>query len=152
MEVHFRPMEEADVPQVHEIEKRSFTTPWSRQGILKEITENKLAKYLVMIDTQSNAIIGYFGLWVVGDEGHIMNIAIHEDYRGKGLGNLLLDQLIGLAKEHAVNRLTLEVRRTNEVAIGLYEKHGFEVSAIRKGYYRDVGEDAYIMWLELEEH
>lgn len=149
MKIDFKNMKVDDVTRVHEIEKASFTTPWSRQSIIKEITENKLSRYKVL--TLDDHIIGYYGLWIVADEAHVMNIAIDPDYRSQGYGTKLFENLIETAIAEGVKRVTLEVRRSNEHAINLYEKFGFEASAIRKGYYRDVGEDALIMWLVIED-
>lgn len=149
MKIDFKNMKVDDVQRVHEIEKASFTTPWSKQSIIKEITENKLSRYKIL--TVDDNIIGYYGLWIVHDEAHVMNIAIDPDYRSQGYGTMLFENLIETAIKEGVKRVTLEVRRSNEHAINLYEKFGFEASAIRKGYYRDVGEDALIMWLVIED-
>ncbi len=149
MGINFRSMKLDDINRVHEIEKSSFATPWSKKSLLTEITNNKLSKYVVM--ELDDFIIGYYGLWIVDNEAHVMNIAIDPEFRSKGYGNELLKNMIALSSSSGVNRITLEVRRNNKVAISLYEKYGFEASAIRKGYYRDNGEDALIMWMELEE-
>lgn len=149
MGINFRNMELDDINRVYEIEKLSFTTPWSKKSLQTEISDNKLSKYIVM--ELDDYIIGYYGLWIVDREAHVMNVAIDPNYRSKGYGSCLIENMIELVRDSEVNRMTLEVRRQNEVAINLYEKYGFETSAIRKGYYRDTGEDALIMWMELEE-
>lgn len=124
-------MKVEDIQRVHEIEKASFTTPWSKQSILKEITENKLSRYKVL--TLDDYIIGYYGLWIVHDEAHVMNIAIDPDYRSQGYGTLLFENLIEMAVSEGVKRVTLEVRRSNEHAINLYEKFGFGSFCNQKG-------------------
>lgn len=150
MGIEFRDMEIDDVAMVYEIEKKSFATPWTKQSLMTEISENKLARYKLMC--KDSEIIGYFGVWIVDDEAHIMNIAIKPEYRRQGYGDLLFQELLNTAENEDVKRVTLEVRKSNEAAINLYEKHGFEACAIRKDYYRDLGEDAYIMWLEIEDN
>ena len=88
-------------------------------------------------------------MWIIIDEGHITNIAVHTDYRGQGIGNAIVKSLIKIAKENNAIRMTLEVRTTNTAAIDLYKKYGFEVAGLRKNYYFDTGEDALIMWKEI---
>ena len=90
-------------------------------------------------------MVGYAGMWLVIDEAHITTIAVREGSRGKGLGELLLTSLIEAAAEMGADRLTLEVRVSNEPAQGLYEKYGFERQGVRARYYSDNNEDAYIM-------
>jgi ribosomal-protein-alanine N-acetyltransferase len=90
-------------------------------------------------------IIGYAGMWLVIDEAHITTIAVREAVRGQGLGELLLTSLIEAAAEMGADRMTLEVRVTNEAAQRLYEKYGFKREGVRARYYSDNNEDAYIM-------
>src|SRR5699024_10115472 len=103
-----------DLDKVLEIEKQSFVNPVSKNKLIKEISYNHLARYYIML--LDDIIIGYFGMWIISDEGHILNIAIDPKYRGKGYGNDLLIELIKIAKENLVNKLTLEVRETNDPA------------------------------------
>lgn len=91
------------------------------------------------------AIVGFAGLWLMIDEGHITTIANHPAYRGRGVGELMLSSLIGIAYEVAAHRMTLEVRVSNEVAQNLYRKYGFAVEGRRRRYYSDNHEDAYVM-------
>jgi ribosomal-protein-alanine N-acetyltransferase len=126
------------------VEKLSFSIPWSREAFFEEVTGNKFALYLSAV--LDGKVIGYAGMWGVLDEGHITNIAVHPEFRGKGVGSLLLQGLIDMAGAKDISSMTLEVRRGNEAAQGLYTKFGFEVKGIRKGYYADNGEDALIMW------
>jgi ribosomal-protein-alanine N-acetyltransferase len=88
-------------------------------------------------------------MWIVLDEGHITNIAVHPDFRGMKIGEKLVLAMLQTAKENNAMHVTLEVRTSNEVARNLYRKLGFKDSGIRKGYYADTGEDAVIMWKEL---
>jgi ribosomal-protein-alanine N-acetyltransferase len=85
-------------------------------------------------------------MWVMLDEAHITNIAVHPEYRGAGLGNLIIEVLVSDAKDEAVSAMTLEVRVNNLPALNLYKKYGFVEVAVRKNYYQDTGEDAIIMW------
>jgi ribosomal-protein-alanine N-acetyltransferase len=91
-------------------------------------------------------IVGYAGLWLMVDEAHITTIAVHPKYRGHGLGELLLLQLIDTATEIDAHWLTLEVRRSNSLAQALYRKYTFKEMGVRRRYYSDDGEDALIMW------
>jgi len=126
------------------IEKLSFNIPWSRNAFFEEIQNNNSSRYLVA--KFKGRIAGYIGMWKVLDEGHITNIAVHPEYRGNGIGSLLLEGLVALARTEEISSLTLEVRRSNKAALHLYGKYGFEVAGNRKGYYADNGEDAIIMW------
>ena len=92
--------------------------------------------------------VGYAGMWLVLDEGHITNVAIHPDYRGRKLGEKLMRALIQLAADTSLSWMTLEVRRSNVVAQSLYRKLGFIDVGYRKRYYADNKEDALIMALE----
>jgi len=136
-----------DIDQVCEIENLSFATPWSRESFESELSQNSLAKYIV--SKVNGKVVAYGGMWIVLDEAHITNIAVHPDYRGQKIGEKLVHALLQTAKESKTARITLEVRALNEVARKLYKKLGFEDSGIRKGYYADTGEDAVIMWKEL---
>ena len=148
MNIDIREMTLEDVDGVLEVEKNSFTTPWSKESFIMEVTRNKLARYLVV--SLDGSIVGYAGFWLIVGEAHITNIAVHSDYRGRGFGNLLLEGLIRLAKKLNCGSMTLEVRESNIVAQNLYKKYGFVEAGVRSNYYADVGEDAIIMWNTFE--
>ncbi len=148
MKVYIRKMEIEDVEQVMEVEKNSFSTPWSEEAFSLEITKNILAKYLVA--ELEGKIVGYGGLWLIVDEGHITNIAVDTKYRNKGIGSLLLEGLIDICQKWNSKAMTLEVRKSNEEAKSLYRKYGFKEYGIRPGYYSDDNEDAIIMWKKIE--
>jgi len=93
-------------------------------------------------------VVGFAGMWLAVGEGHIVTIAVKPDYRRRGLGELLLASLIDLACQSQISSLYLEVRVSNTAARRLYEKYGFVVSRLRRGYYSDTGEDAWEMTLE----
>jgi ribosomal-protein-alanine N-acetyltransferase len=126
------PMKDKDIPAVVEIERLSFTYP-KPESIFREDEH----KYLVARD--ESKIVGYIGIEKVLDETHIINMAVHPEYRSSGIGKRLM--------QHVLNDedvFFLEVRVTNETAKRVYEKYGFKVLYTRKGYYAD-GEDAYVM-------
>ncbi len=137
-------MQVSDLDAVLAIEKLCFPTPWSRFAFQTELTENHYALYIVgKIDGQ---IVAYAGTWIILDEAHITNVAVHPEWQGKGLGKEILLALLSRAKERGATRATLEVRKQNTTAQQLYLKHGFYFQGVRPGYYTDNGEDALIMW------
>jgi ribosomal-protein-alanine N-acetyltransferase len=145
----FRPMELTDITRVEEVEKLSFPTPWPRQAFYNELMFNRFARYTVV--TVDGEVAGYCGFWLILDEAHITNIAIHPDFRGRGLGEATLRHVMDLARSLGASKMTLEVRVSNHAAQSLYEKLGFVRTGIRKGYYTDNQEDAIIMWVTLDE-
>lgn len=136
-----------DVDQVLEVEHRCFTSPWSRQAFVTELVDNRLAEYIVL--EYENRVIGYVGVWLVIDEGHITNVAVDPTFRGKHLGEYLMRTVMDNCAARGMRRITLEVRLTNTVAQNLYEKLGFISVGKRRGYYTDNNEDAIIMWADL---
>ncbi|HBH3031979.1 TPA: ribosomal protein S18-alanine N-acetyltransferase, partial [Clostridioides difficile] len=94
---------------------------------------------------------GYVGIWLILDEGHINNVAVHSDYRGKKIGDKLIKGIVDLCKDNNIASMTLEVRASNKIAQNLYRKYGFKMGGIRKEYYSDNKEDAIIMWNQLKE-
>jgi ribosomal-protein-alanine N-acetyltransferase len=143
----FRSMTEEDIDQILEIEHASFTLPWSRDAFYNEVHHNKFAVYIV-IEVEGK-IIGYCGAWIVIDEAHITNVAILPEYRGRKLGEALMEKIISVARSMGARSMTLEVRVTNNIAQSLYRKLGFQKGGIRKNYYSDNQEDALIMWVNL---
>ena len=135
-----------DIDNVVEVENNCFSIPWSKASFLREIENNEVALYLVA--KIENKAVGYIGVWRIIDEGHITNVAVHSDYRGLGIGSMLVSELLSLCKKDGINSFTLEVRKSNEIAQKLYRKYGFEERGIRKKYYEDNKEDAVIMWLD----
>lgn len=136
-----------DIDQVLQVERKCFTAPWSRQAFVTELAQNQFAHYLVA--EYQGTVIGYAGVWLIIDEGHITNIAVHPDFRGLKLGETLLRTLANHCAAHGILRMTLEVRVSNTVAQNLYQKVGFVDVGVRKGYYTDNNEDAMIMWVDL---
>ena len=149
MEILVRKMEEGDLDRIMEIEKDCFTTPWSRESFLIEITENLLARYLVV--EVDGILAGYGGIWMIVGEGHITNIAVETQYRKLGLGKKLVEGLIKISIAMGIESMTLEVRETNIAAQNLYKQYGFIEEGVRPNYYQDDNEDAIIMWKKFDE-
>ncbi|RKQ28325.1 ribosomal protein S18-alanine N-acetyltransferase [Oceanobacillus halophilus] len=146
-EIVIRDMELKDVNQVMEVEKASFTTPWTTDVFYQEIVDNAHAHYYVL--EVNEKIVGYVGMWIVIDDAQITNIAIMPDYRGCKLGEKLFGFVMQMLTNIGVKRLSLEVRVSNIVAQKLYRKFGLVPGGIRKNYYTDSGEDAMVMWVNL---
>jgi ribosomal-protein-alanine N-acetyltransferase len=142
VELKIRKMGHRDVDQILEIEKLCFPVPWSRESFLSEL-RNPLAHYLVA--QEGFVLQGYAGIWLIFDEGHITNVAVHPRARGKRIGELLLTNTLALVKASGVVSVTLEVRPSNDAALALYRRMGFKEAGLRRGYYSDNGEDALIM-------
>ena len=104
-----------------------------------------MAVYFVAVDEKNNAV-GYAGMWHVVNEGHITNVAVLEQYRREGIGDMLMEALEKKALELEMIGITLEVRISNYGAQKLYTKHGYKPEGFRKKYYTDTNEDAVIMW------
>lgn len=138
-------MKDEDVEEVVEIEKLSFSTPWSKFAFISEIYNQSISFPFIIEDSKNNKIIGYVIYWVIGDEAHINNIALHPDYRGKGIGEFVLRKVLELIKRAGAKSVSLEVRPSNIPARKLYRKLGFQLRAIRKDYYINPKEDALIL-------
>ena len=146
--VTYRKMTSDDVEAVYNIELATFPTPWTLDSFYYEMHENKYAYYLLAED-ENQRIIGFCGMWLVIDAAQITNVAVIEAARGLGIGEGLMREAIRVAREHAMDVMSLEVRVTNTVAQNLYRKLSFQDGGIRKGYYTDNGEDALVMWVNL---
>ena len=138
-------MTTADIPQVAALERDAFvgegvTTPFARE------LANKLATYLVA--SSEHDVVGYAGLWFIVDEAHLTSIAVREEKRGRGIGGQLLKASLLLALDRKATMMTLEVRASNQAAQALYAKFGFSKVGVRRGYYSDNHEDAYLMTVE----
>lgn len=133
-----------DVEDIYEIEKLCFPDPWSIDSLKYELEENPRAFYIVA--EMDGQVVGYAGLWWIEDEGHITNVAVKPGYRNRRIGEGIISVMIDFTSKEGIRHHTLEVRRSNDPAIGLYEKFGFRTEGVRKRYYRNNGEDALIMW------
>ena len=140
-------MKAEHVAQVAELEKLCFADPWSQMSIESEL-RSIWSYWLVAV--QDDQVVGYIGSQSTVDETDVMNIAVHPQWRRRGIGESLINSLIGELKNRGSHSLTLEVRASNAPAIGLYEKLGFTQVGCRKNYYRNPKEDALILRKEWE--
>jgi ribosomal-protein-alanine N-acetyltransferase len=137
-----RPMVTADLDAVVLIE-RAFRAPWTRDMFAQELAQPDNAAQWVA--EWRGRVVGYILWWCVADEVHIVNLAVHDQFRRRGVARRLLDATFDAARDRGLTLATLEVRIHNEPAIALYESLGFQRIAIRKAYYADNGEDALVM-------
>jgi ribosomal-protein-alanine N-acetyltransferase len=154
-----------DIPQVVNVDALSFPSPWSPASYAFEITNNNTS-HMIVLDMQRqtsggwrrvwqrlggqpepSTIVGYAGMWNISGEAHVSTIAVHPEWRGHGLGEVLLNGLLTRSVALNAEYSVLEVRVSNRSAQNLYRKYGYEIVGDRKGYYRDNNEDAYLMHL-----
>ena len=135
------------VAQIAALEKICFSDPWSERSIASEL-DNKLAFWLVAVEGET--VAGYIGSQTVLDETDMMNVAVHPDFRRKGIAEALILELVDHLRRMGSHCLTLEVRASNAPAIALYEKLDFREIGRRKNYYRNPREDALILRKEWE--
>lgn len=143
MSIRIVPMDASHLDALAQIEQVCFSAPWSR-SMLEEELYNDCAAYLVAED-ENGAAVGYAGVQVVLDEGYITNVAVLPAWRKGGVASQLLDVFFRFARGNDLAFLTLEVRPSNEAAVALYQKFGFEEVGRRKNYYEKPKEDALIM-------
>lgn len=149
LQITIRPMKFEDINKVDEINKLSFSNPWSRESFERELSSNRIAHYFVAV--HEDQIIGFVGLWIIFQEAQITTIAVHPDFRGKKVGEKLLDFVINYCIKNNVKNIILEVRVSNTIAQNLYYKKGFKKIGVRKWYYKD-GEDALVMVKKLSDY
>ena len=153
LDTEIRKMEEEDLPMVMEIENLCFIKPWTEKNFLYEMYENPFANLWVIELSNASlnlkSVVGFVDYWQTFDSGTLCQIAIHPELQGNGIGSQLLDEVVKDAYAKKIRSLTLEVRRSNEKAIKLYQKFGFVYSHVKEGYYDD-GEDALYMILEVK--
>jgi ribosomal-protein-alanine N-acetyltransferase len=143
----FRPMTEADLDAIMEIEPHIYSHPWSRGNF----SDSLVSGYSAWVLLNGAKIIGYALMMMVLDEAHLLNLSVAKDYQKQGLGRQLLEHMITIAKKHDAANMFLEVRPSNISAIALYENIGFNEMAVRRGYYpaHNGREDAVLMGLAL---
>lgn len=137
-------MRRRHLPSVLRIENRVYPRPWSLGIFLSEIALADSRHYYVCLS--GRRVVGYCGLMVALEEGHITNVAVEPEYWGSGVGKRLLLNAFEVARKAGVKDMTLEVRASNKRAQHLYFGFGFQPVGIRKGYYQETNEDAIIMW------
>lgn len=138
-----REMNKKDLDEIHAIETKSFSDPWSKYSMETMLEENNQAHCIV--GTFGGEIVGYAFTWIVVDEMHIGDIAVKEDFRNQRVGTKVLKSLLETAKNRGCTVCWLEVRQSNNVARQLYDRFGFVQVAVRKKYYSDNGENALIL-------
>lgn len=138
--------EEKHIPDIFEIEKAAFSPAWMEGSLLSQL-ENEFAYFTVAVE--DGRILGFCILHIGVDEGEIFQIAVDEQARRRGVGDLLLGDALRYAKDNGMVSIFLEVRRSNAPAIGLYKKYGFTVAGYRKKYYSYPTEDAAVMSVQL---
>lgn len=147
--MNIRLMVEEDVDSVEQIEQQLFSKPWTKQDFINSLSD--MHNIYVVVENEQQEIIGYSGIWGVLDEGQITNVAVRTENQGTGIGQEMLAELIEIGRNEGLQQFTLEVRKSNEKAIRLYERLGFVEEGIRKNFYDKPVEDAIIMWLR-EQH
>ena len=148
MNVELRRLETRDLDVVEAIERESYPTPWSRSMFDAEL--RKPSALALGAFTESDVLVGYAFVSRYVDAWHVMNVAVADSYRRRGIASALLERLFAVTESDPQRGYTLEVRVSNTGAIRLYEQLGFEARGIRRGYYTDNREDALIMWREPE--
>lgn len=141
-------MTENDINEVIKIEDASFNAPWSKRMFFSELNGNPFSHLYAARILERDEIVGYVCFWLVFEELHLMNLAVHPRWRREGIGEELLRWAVTKGGEAGARRATLEVRSSNDAAKELYKKVGFKARSIRRNYYSDPKEDAVIMWME----
>ena len=137
-----RTMEAADIPAVAALEAANFSMPWSKTGFFDILGREDV---VFLVAYESDALLGYVGAYCTAQEGEITNVAVAAEHRRQGIARGLLCELIRRLEQMGVFRIVLEVRRSNEPAIRLYEQMDFSVAGTRKNFYEKPTEDAYVM-------
>ena len=145
MNVQLRRLETHDLDAVETIERESYPTPWSRSMFDAELRK---ASSLALGAFTADELLGYAFVSRYVDAWHVMNVAVANAYRRRGIASALLERLFDVTATDPKRGYTLEVRVSNTGAIRLYEQLGFEARGVRRGYYTDNREDALIMWRE----
>lgn len=148
LEVRIRPMQATDIEEVTAIDRISFSLPWPERAFQYELNENAASLLWVAEISHSEGerrVVGLVVAWMILDEAHIASLAVHPDFRRKGIGERLLLTILEDAVHKGAGQAMLEVRASNSAAINLYRRFGFEITGRRIRYYRDNNEDAVLM-------
>jgi len=146
MSLVFVALREDLIPDIKSISEEAYPDSWTDHMFRDELG-NHLSRFYVAFDDK--LLIGYCGLWIVADEAHITTVAVSQELRGLGYGRRLMEQLLAVARDEGAVMAALEVRTSNEPAIGLYTSLGFKTVGRRKGYYAKTNEDALVMVKDL---
>jgi ribosomal-protein-alanine N-acetyltransferase len=145
MAIHIRDATVRDLPRIIEIERLAFPSPWTLASFERELTL-PFSRIMVALPASNPQIVGFLCRWLIADECHVLNIAVHPESRRLGIGTVLISEAISEARSTGAGVVTLEVRRSNLAARQLYRKFEFEERRLRRHYYGP-GEDAIIMEL-----
>ncbi len=143
----FEALNRSHISQIAAIEREAMDEPWSENMLLSEL--NSPSAHII-VGVEGDEVVCYGGFLQAEDEADVLNVAVKRELRGRGLGKLVMSELISLAKRNSVKTLTLEVREDNLPAIALYRGLGFETVGVRKRYYHNRF-DALVMRLKFEE-
>lgn len=143
MSLLIRPMEIRDVQSLACLESAIFSMPWSETAFAQTL-EHPYNRFLVALAEEK--LVGCVGATFLGEEADIDKVMVAEEFRGQGIAGKLLEQMLMLGESEGITAFTLEVRKSNEPAIRLYEKFGFVTEGIRHDFYQKPTEDALIMW------
>jgi ribosomal-protein-alanine N-acetyltransferase len=141
--LHIRALDLADLSAVERLEQRAYPTPWSRSMFASELAK---PTSICLGAFEGDELAGYVITSRYVDAWHVMNVAVDPDLRRRGVATALLERLFELTRGDERRGYTLEVRVSNDGAIHLYERLGFDARGLRRGYYTDNREDALIMW------
>lgn len=143
--LRFVPLSKDLIDEILVIESSTHSAPWSRKSFENEL-EHKYGVFLIAL--VEGKVIGYGGTWVLVDEAHVTNVVVSPEFRGQGIGRKLMNEMLLKAREKGAVCATLELRKSNEVALKLYESMGFKMATVRKAYYPDNQEDAIVMMMD----
>jgi len=146
-----RRMREGDLAEVRTIETLSFSNPWSENTFRGEIQNTPVSFPMVVVEKPGDRLVGYIVYWHIREDVQVNNVAVHPDFRGRGVGEALMRHVIDKVRASGATFVTLEVRVSNTPAVTLYKKLGFEILGERKNYYTHPDEDAYMMGLVLDQ-
>lgn len=141
-------MQPTDMKEVIAVERASYSPGWPSTAFERELTQNAMARYVVLRDGENAGVAGFAGLWLMVDEAHVVTVAVLPEVRRHGYGRALVHALMAVAIAHDMAQATLEVRESNQAARNLYRAFGFYEVGERKRYYSDNREDAVIMTTE----
>ena len=146
MRIGLRRLTLSDLNEIERIERYAYATPWSRSMFAGELAKPSSISLGAFDEEAGGRLVGYLIISRYVDAWHIMNVAVAPEYRRHGIARRMLEELFRLTEGDPRRGYTLEVRVSNTTAIALYERVGFQVTGVRRGYYTDNREDALIMW------
>ena len=140
-----RPVESKDIETISLLEKELYDNPWNKEDFLNE--GNRFTYFFVL--EEKDVLLGYYGVWIVSDYATILRVTVRKELQNKGLGKILMEDMLNRCVKMDVATIDLEVRISNQVAIALYHHFEFKDAGIRSNYYAD-GEDARLMFKQLK--